>query len=168
MQFKKSIDYLHICLLTYLFICAVVPRGPGRVFLGNVRSGMSRSHQYRILPLSHLAAWSIWFALSVRYFARNVSLLSNLFTFAGIRFQSSITRIPPLVQAPMLHFKVVGVSCAPCRSRTVLRSLEIFLLLHGPFFGRSRIKICNGLESRIHTRMKVLNNYTYFQPISEW
>jgi hypothetical protein len=80
-------------LLTYLFTCAVFPHGPGRVSPGNVRSGMSRSHQYRIRPLSHLAAWSIWFALNVRYAARSVSLLSTLFTSAGIRFQSSITRM---------------------------------------------------------------------------
>jgi hypothetical protein len=47
------------------FTWAVVPRGPGRASLGNIRSGMSRSHQYRIRPHSHLAAWSIWFALNL-------------------------------------------------------------------------------------------------------
>ncbi len=64
-------------LFTYLLTCAVVPHGPGRASPGNVRSGMSRSHQYRIRPLSHLAAWSIWFALRVRYDARKVSLSST-------------------------------------------------------------------------------------------
>jgi hypothetical protein len=63
--------------ILYLFTWCVVPRGPGRASLGNVRSGMSRYHQYRIRPLSHLAAWSIWFVLSVRYFARNVSHWKN-------------------------------------------------------------------------------------------
>ncbi len=99
-------------LLTYLFTCAVVPSGPGRTSLGNDRSGMSRSHQYRIRPISHLAAWSIWFALSVRYFARNVSLLSTLFTSAGIRFQSSITRMLkkflPWSSLPCFTFKLLG------------------------------------------------------------
>ncbi len=67
MSFYVKVSY--VCL----FDCAVVPHGPGRASPGNVCSGMSRSHQYRIRPLSHLAAWSIWFALSV-------SLLSSLFT----------------------------------------------------------------------------------------
>jgi hypothetical protein len=79
--------------LTYLFTWCVVPRGPGRASLGNVRSGMSRSHLFWIRQLSRLAAWSIWAALWVRYMDLKLSLLSTLFMSAGIRFQSSITRI---------------------------------------------------------------------------
>jgi hypothetical protein len=59
-------DSVHACLLTYLFTWCVVPHGPGWASSGNVRSGMSCSHHDRIRLISHLAAWSIWFALRVR------------------------------------------------------------------------------------------------------
>ncbi len=113
-------------LLTYLFTCALVPHGPGRASPGNVRSGMSRSHQYRIHPLSHLAAWSIWFALRVRYDALKVSLLSTVFTLASIQFQSSITGMLKkfTLWSSLSCFQVVGISCASCCSRSVLRFLK--------------------------------------------
>ncbi len=53
----------------YLFTWCVVSHGPGRASQGKVRSGMSRSPQFWIRQLSHLAAWSIWVALWVLYMA---------------------------------------------------------------------------------------------------
>ncbi len=92
-QENITLPIFSLCLLTYLFTWSVVPRGPGRASLGNVRSGMSRSLQFWIRQLSHLAAWFIWVALWVLYMALKLSLLSTLFTSAGMLFQSSITRM---------------------------------------------------------------------------
>jgi hypothetical protein len=110
---------------TYLFTCAVVPRGPGMASLGNVRSGMSRSHQYRIRTFSHLAAWFIWFALSVLYAARNVSLLSTLFTSAGIRFQSFISRMLKKLFCPIVKISTREVT-KRCRLSWLTNSALVY------------------------------------------
>ncbi len=41
-----------------------------------------------------------------------------------VLYNSDAVEIPPLVQPPMLHFQVGGVSCASCCSRTVIRFPE--------------------------------------------
>ncbi len=42
-----------------------------------------------------------------------------------ILYNSYAEEIPPLFQPPMLHFQVVGISCASCCSRSVLRFLKL-------------------------------------------
>jgi hypothetical protein len=74
--------------LTYLLVYLMCSPPWSR----NVRSGISRSRQFWIRQLSHLAAWFIWVALWVLYMALKLSLLSTLLTSAGILFQSSIPR----------------------------------------------------------------------------
>ncbi len=71
--------------------------------LGNVRSGMSRSRQFWIRQLSHLAAWFIWVALWVLYMALKLSLLSTLFTSVPVLNHTYAEEVSPRIQPAMLH-----------------------------------------------------------------